>query len=419
MNVKKILALVMAMIMVFSLVGCGTTKEETKTEETKTEETKNEETKTETAPKDSDLLDERGQIGLGASGEVEVNKTDIHMDAVEASTSGNWEAMFTPLEVEGRAIDMADVDISPTPEEQAAMEAEPAYGQPIIRYMTDGCSSGINLAEYLGYYEEAGLTTEVVKGSSYVEALGTGQAHVCVGHIASQLVPITNGVNVTFVGGAHLGCKSLYVLADSEYQTTEDLIGTAISVPNGVGNSDYNITAMLLDDDGIDPQTDVTLTQVTADACIAAMQNGEISAALLSDVYAYGMVKDGTLRCVSSMFDSDYTEISICCVIAVNTTFLEENPTICKKLVQAIQKAHAWMRENPEEATEIMLAEGWNNGDLEMNVMINEALQFGLSDEFTEANLREIAQRYIDLGIITSTDNVDEIMEMAWKPVLD
>lgn len=36
-----------------------------------------------------------------------------------------------------------------------------------------------------------------------------------------------------------------------------------------------------------------------------------------------------------------------CCVIAMNRTFVKENPTIVKKIVQAVQKAHSWMRENP------------------------------------------------------------------------
>ena len=116
--------------------------------------------------------------------------------------------------------------------------------------------------------------------------MGTRQATVAVGHIATMLVPVTNGVDLTFVGGAHIGCKTLYVLADSQYKTTEDLKGTQISVPNGIGASDYNITCLLLDADGIDPQKDVTLTQVSSDACVAAMERGEISAALLSDTFA-------------------------------------------------------------------------------------------------------------------------------------
>lgn len=394
---KKIIALLLAMVMVLSLAACK-------------------------ADPEGELagdLNNDGQIEMGQDGvEVEVNVSDVHMDCVEAFESGNWEALFTPVDIEGRAIDMANFDLTPTAEEKAAMEKEPAYGQPVKFYMSDGCTSGPTVADDKGFYAEAGLTAEGFKGTSYTQALGTQQATVCVGHIATMLVPITNGVDLTFVGGAHIGCKTLYVLADSEYKTTEDLKGTQISVPNGIGASDYNITCLLLDADGIDPQKDVTLMQVSSDACVAAMERGEISAALLSDTFAYAMVKDGKLRAVRSLLDSDFQDEN-CCVIAMNGTFVKENPVHAKKIVQAVQKAHAWMRENPEEATTLLLDRGWNGGDYDMNVMLNNSLQFGLGQDFTAKTLEEVVGRYVRLGLITNMDNVDEIMELAWSPVLD
>lgn len=361
-----------------------------------------------------------GQVDMGTEENVEVNKenTDKHMNSFEASTSGKWEAMFTPMDIEGRAIDMANFDLTPTPEELEAMKKEPAYGEKVLYYMADGCTAGPTVAAHLGYYEEAGLESEGVKGNSYTEALGSGQATVAVGHIATMLVPITNQVDLTFTGGAHIGCKSLYVLADSEYETTEDLKGTTISAPNGIGKSDYNITCLLLDADGIDPKKDVTISAVTADACITAMTNGEISAALLSDTFAYSMVKDGTLKCVRSLLDEDFADEN-CCMIAMNRTFTKENPVISKKITQAVQKAHAYMRDNPEEATKMLIDQGWNGGDYEMNVMLNNSLQFGLDQEFTEVSLKDVVKKYVKLGLIESMDDVDEIMKLAWTPVLD
>ena len=396
---KKILALLLALAMVLSMAACSAKPSE-----------------------EGELagdLNNDGQIEMGQDGvEVEVNVSDVHMDCVEAFDSGNWEALFTPVDIEGRAIDMANFDLTPTAEEKAAMEAEPAYGQPVKFYMSDGCTSGPTVADDLGYYAEAGLTAEGFKGTSYTEALGTQQATVAVGHIATMLVPITNGVDLTFVGGAHIGCKTLYVLADSEYKTTEDLKGTQISVPNGIGASDYNITCLLLDADGIDPQKDVELIQVSSDACVAAMERGEISAALLSDTFAYAMVKDGKLRAVRSLLDSDFQDEN-CCVIAMNRTFVQENPVHAKKIVQAVQKAHSWMRENNADATQLLLDRGWNGGDFDMNVMINNSLQFGLAQDFTATTLKDVVGRYVRLGLITNMDNVDEIMELAWSPVLD
>ena len=358
-----------------------------------------------------------GQIEVGTVDEVEVNEASEHLDAAEASASGNWEALFVPIDVEGRAIDMANFDLTPTEEELAAMQQEPAYGKPIMYFMSDGCTSGPVMANYLGYYEEAGLTAEGVKGSSDVEALGTNQVNVAAGMMAKMLVPITNGVDITFVGGAHIGCKSLYVLKDSEYNTTEDLKGTKISVPNGIGKSDYNITALLLDADGIDFMKDVDLVQGSSDACVTAMENGEISAALLSDTFAYAMVKDGKLKCIRSQLDSDFAN-RVCCVIAMNGTFVKENPVISKKVVQAVQKAHSWMRENTEEAARTLMDQGLNGGNYEMNVMINKSLQFGLSDEFTGNSLKYFAERYVETGLITSMKDTDEILALAWNPVL-
>lgn len=405
MNSKKLVAMGLALILALSLCACAANEPAGTTEG---------ETTASTVIADSN---NDGQIEVGTVEDVEVNEASEHLDAAEASASGNWEALFVPIEIEGRAIDMANFDLTPTAEELEAMKKEPAYGRTIHYFMSDGCTSGPTMADHLGYYEEAGLTAEGVKGSSDVEALGTDQVDVATGMMAKMLVPITNGVDITFVGGAHIGCKSLYVLADSDYNTTADLKGQKISVPNGIGKSDYNITALLLDADGIDYSKDVELVQVSADACVTAMENGEIASALLSDTFAYSMVKDGKLKCIRSQLDSDFANRT-CCVMAMNGTFVKENPTIAKKVAQAVQKAHSWMRDNSEEATKVLMDMGWNGGNYEMNIMINNSLQFGLSDQFTGDTLKDFIERYIRLGLITSMDNADEVLKLAWTPIL-
>lgn len=405
MNSKKLVAMGLALILALSLCACAANEPAGTTEG---------ETTASTVIADSN---NDGQIEVGTVEDVEVNEASEHLDAAEASASGNWEALFVPIEIEGRAIDMANVDLTPTAEELEAMKKEPAYGRPIHYFMSDGCTSGPTMADHLGYYKEAGLTAEGVKGSSDVEALGTDQVDVATGMMAKMLVPITNGVDITFVGGAHIGCKSLYVLADSDYNTTADLKGQKISAPNGIGKSDYNITALLLDADGIDYSKDVELVQVSADACVTAMENGEIASALLSDTFAYSMVKDGKLKCIRSQLDSDFANRT-CCVMAMNGTFVKENPTIAKKVAQAVQKAHSWMRDNSDEATKVLMDMGWNGGNYEMNIMINNSLQFGLSDEFTGDTLKDFIERYIRLGLITSMDNADEVLKLAWTPIL-
>ena len=311
-----------------------------------------------------------------------------------------------------------DQDNSSGGSEQEAWEKEPAYGETIYYYMADGCTSGPLVADLLGYYEEAGLKAEGYKGTSYTEALGANAVQVAVGHIATMLVPCTNNVDLTFVGGAHIGCKTLYVLADSEYETTADLKGKKISVPNGIGASDYNITARLFDKDGINPLEDVELMQVETSACLPAMESGEIAAALLSDTYAYNLVKEGKLRVVRSLLDEDF-QTEPCCIIAMNRSFVEENPITAQKISDCVKKAHDWMRENPEEATQLLIDEGLNSDDFDMNVELNQSLQFGPTNAFTGAGLEKIVDDYIRLGLITSTDDVAKVMAAAWHPLGD
>ena len=402
---KKIFALILTLAMVLSLCACAGVQDGGEDAGSSSEST---------VIGDSN---NDGQIEVGTVDDVEVNTATEHMDSWEACTSGNWEAMFVPTEIPDRAIDLAGADITPTAEEKAAMEKEPAYGQKIMYLMSDGCTSGPTIADDLGYFTEAGITAEGVKGTSDVEGLGTGQVTVAVGHLAKMLVPITNGVDLTFVGGGHIGCKSLYVLADSQYKTTADLKGTKISTPNGIGKSDYNITALLLDADGIHYKNDVELVAVSSDACITAMENGEISACLLSDSFAYAMVKEGKLRCVRSLLDADF-QSEVCCVVAMNATYVKENPVHAKKVLQAIQKAHSWVRENPADATTILLEKGWNGGNYDMNVMLNNSMQFGLSQAFTERTVKAYIDDYIRMGLIENMTDPAEVLELAWTPVL-
>lgn len=337
-----------------------------------------------------------GMAGCGNASKQETGEDKASMK--EADEAGNGEEEY----------------------DEEAWKKEPAYGQTLKYWIGDSCTSACGVAEEKGFYAEEGLEVEGYLGESDVEAVGTGQVQVAIGHIAKAAVPITNGVNVTFVGGAHLlkGCKAMYVLADSDIENYDDLKGKTISVPNGIGASDYNITSRLLLESDINPLKEVTLTPVEKDACVAAMQNGEIDAALLGESFGYQLVNEGVLKKIDSRDGNSRDEL--CCIIMMNRDFIEENPITAAKLASATKKALKWMGENPEETTDLLMELGLEGDDRDQNLALNTEMEFGLlnyDEDYITEQMRGIVDDYIEAGLITAMDDTDEVLELLWNPI--
>ena len=305
-------------------------------------------------------------------------------------------------------------------EELEAMKKEPAYEEGFTFFASGGCTSAPWVADYLGHFEDYGIKSEVyMAGDSWKEALGTNSAQVAVNHIATCLVPAANDVNYAIVTGAMIGCQSLWVLADSEYDSLEDLKGKKISAPNGIGNSSYNIGARFFDADGIDPLKDVEFVQVETSACVPAMESGEIAAVVAGDMWAWDMWKNGQLKWLRSItWDEDFTD-EPCCVTVMNKDFIKENPLMAKYICKAIYRAQEYIGNNVEEITQAQIDEGLLTGDLAKLVECMETYQWGkvVDDKFTETALREIVEDYIRIGLLTTMKDADAVMEKVWWPL--
>ncbi len=364
---KRLAAAALAATMVFSLAACGT----------------------------------RGEPAN--SGDDDAAKTEASADEAEAPEASSD----------------AEKPEAVSEEDWAAMQKEPVFGTE-IHYLFNGgaCVSAKYMAEVQGYYKEYGINATYMEGESVVNNVGTGQCMWGTDHIATMLVPVTNGVKMTFVAGAHIGCKSIFVPADSDIKTVEDLKGKKIAIHDGIGNSDQNITYRLLDEYGIDPTKDVEYLDIADSAAtVAAMENGEVDASIFSDYFVLANYKED-MRMICSITYSPEFQDEPCCVTAMNNEFIEKNPVHAKYVVKAIKRAGEFNRMHSEEAVQAMYDTDKMTGEKADQQVFWDSLHFGLSDAFTEKALREIAEDYIRLGIITAKDmTVDKVMEMAWTPL--
>lgn len=365
-TMKRILALVLAFAMVLALVSCGEQGAPAKT-------------------------DEPAANSSASSEEAPEAVVDTTLERPEAVSEEDW----------------------------AAMQQEPVFGTE-LHYLYNGgaCVSAKYLAEQLGYYQEYGINATYLQGDSVVTTVGTGQCLWGTDHIATMLVPITNGVNMTFVCGSHMGCKSLYVFNDSDIQTAADLKGKTVAIHDGIGNSDQNIIYRMLDAEGVDPTTEVEYLDIADSAAsVAAMENGEVAASIFSDYFVIANYKD-QMRKVTSITPVDDFDGEVCCVTAMNNDFIKENPVHAKYVVKAIKRAGQYARLSSEDAVQLMFDTDKMTGEYDNQKEFWDNLHFGLSDAITEQALKNIAADYIRLGVITNPDlDAEQVMELAWNNV--
>lgn len=338
-----------------------------------------------------------------------------------ASEAESGEAADAQKTVEKKFAQAPDVEPwNLTEEEQAAWEKEPAYGKTIkVGYNGGLCLGGFGIAQANGFYEAEGLKTEIFSMTSTTDAVGTGKVDVAADHIATLLVPAVNGVKMTFTTASATGCKSLYVLTDSDIKKTSDLIGKTVAVADGIGSSDMNITMRFFNHDNIDPNQ-VNFKAVTNDAVILAMQKGEVQAATLSDQFAKKFVDDGTLRYIRSItWDPDFAE-EPCCVMAINSDFMKANPITSKKLTRAFRAASNWIEDNKEEAVDIMMENSWASGDKSVLLDMANSFNFRISDEATGAALKDVIDDYKHFGLFDdNTADTNVLLEKLWKPLIE
>lgn len=183
-------------------------------------------------------------------------------------------------------------------EEKAAWEKEPAYGKAVtVGYNGGACLGTFGIADVKGFYGDEGLEVNIVSTTSATDGLGSGKIDVVGDHIATLLVPAVNGVKMTFTTGCASGCKSLYVLGSSDYQTTADLADKKVGLTDGIGASDNNIAMRFFaaaDVDFKDVQWTATSTAPWSRPCRAA------SSTRLCSPTSLPTSSPRTARCASS-----------------------------------------------------------------------------------------------------------------------
>lgn len=299
----------------------------------------------------------------------------------------------------------------------ATLEEEPRYGTKVkIGFDGDLCIAGQNLAEINGYFEENGVEVEFVNTKTGKDALSSGQLDAMTGEFGSLIVPATKGLQYVFSTASHSGCKSLYVLDESSYQSTADMVNQSVAVTNGIGNSGHNTLLRFLIHDEINPD-DVAVKPIDSAAVIQALQNGEIQGAVLDDQFAQEFLSQGIIRPIRSLTTDEDFGSEVCCVTAFNKEFVENNPMLAELVASAIEKGNQYAAENPADAVKVLQEKNLAAGDPEVATDLLKAYDYTLTNADGETTLRSYFDDYKELGLIDNSKSTEDLIKEFWRPL--
>jgi NitT/TauT family transport system substrate-binding protein len=234
-------------------------------------------------------------------------------------------------------------------------------GTPVhIRFAYNGtgiCTAAVPVALHRGYFANHNLDVEFLQlaGSTdqMLQALANDKADVGASMLLNWLKPLEQGIDIKLTTGLHGGCTRLFANKISGITDITKLKGGTIGV-SSISGTPRNFFAILLADNGIDPETEVQWREFPADLLGTALQRGEVQAVADSDPAAWltQQRSNGELVEIASNLSGDYANLS-CCTLGVRTSLWTKDRSAVAALTNAVRDASIHVAANPDDAAEI------------------------------------------------------------------
>lgn len=154
---------------------------------------------------------------------------------------------------------------------------------------------------------------------------------------------------------------------------------------------------------GLDPDRDANLVQVGGvPALAAAFRAGRIDGFMLSPPLPQQLEQEGLGRIIIKNTAGDVPELSNLTYVAhvVTKAFARNNPRLVRAYVRGLQRANAWMRQNPTDALRLLHQKYFTDTSPEVLRLSWEALLPAISRDgrFTEAGIKAYLNVFETIG---------------------
>jgi ABC-type nitrate/sulfonate/bicarbonate transport system substrate-binding protein len=224
--------------------------------------------------------------------------------------------------------------------------------------------AGFYTAQELGFYEERGLSVNILEGGLGVDVFGMlqedeAQFAVAVGDAVMQMR--SQGQDLVAVGAVfRKNPLVVMTLEDSGLTTPQDLAGKRVGViaPGELVFFDVLFREVLVNA-GVDPES-VTYVPLQMFSGAQDLLSGEMDAATGTYVTTQPVEAEVRGNPVNTIFYVDYGVPAYVDTIFTSGALVEEDPDLVERFVQATFEGYRYAIENPEEAVDYTMPHGEN-----------------------------------------------------------
>ncbi|WP_328914991.1 MULTISPECIES: ABC transporter substrate-binding protein [unclassified Streptomyces] len=283
------------------------------------------------------------------------------------------------------------------------------------------CEAPLVVAYENGFFKDAGLNVVLKKTGTdedVAAAVGSGKYTASNGIFFNFLGPIYNGAPVKLSGGLHHGCLDLYVRDDGSVPSVSSLKGRRIGVSSLQGSA-TNFFSLDLLDAGINSSPaakQVEWVVIEQDLLPKALKDKKVDAIATAGGFLPIIqgVKDGWAREVSNNRDLSRNASYPCCAVALNQTFVSEDPVTAARLVTAWARGSRWAGANLQKTAEIESSAKYVPDKPENILPVLRTLTFDPSPKNLQRALEPGIAKFIHTGFLPSSTDARALADKVF-----
>ncbi len=280
----------------------------------------------------------------------------------------------------------------------------------------------VHIAYQNGYFKEEGLDVEfAVYGDGPVafQGMHAGDSQFCLLSIDPVFRAFDEGLESKLV--AAVDTIRLYGFASSKDITDIFQLKGKSIFAGAPGSAPYSFVWSILEKAGLSPAEDVTFVQMPYGASITALDQGTIQGSYMDNsdrnafkkIDANFLVDSTKAETRKEIFGSDKFEASI---ITTTKKFVDENPEIVQKFVNATVKGAKWIKEHSDKEVAEVLAPLYDGTPMETLIEKIELSRIAYSPDclISKEGYEAMENFSLKTGVLKKAVGYENIIDMTF-----